>query len=76
MPIYEYTCAECHHRFEILQRLGESGDGLSCPQCGHGSVSKQFSTFAGVAAGAKSAAAAADAGCGQTNCCRTTSAFG
>jgi len=75
MPIYEYACTECHHRFEILQRLGESGDALTCPKCGHGRVTKQFSTFAGVAAGAKGAAAA-DAGCGQSNCCRTTSAFG
>ncbi len=72
MPIYEYRCAACHHRFEVLQRLGEGGDGLVCPRCGHAEVAKQFSTFAGVAAGKSSAAA--DAGCGESNCCRSTSA--
>jgi len=73
MPIYEYACATCHHRFEILQRLGETGDGLTCPTCGHEPVTKQFSTFAGVS-GAKGASA--DAGCGETNCCRTTGSYG
>jgi len=76
MPIYEYTCTACPHRFEILQRLGETGDGLTCPQCGHAHVSKQFSTFAGVAGGAGAGAASADAGCGETNCCRTAGSFG
>lgn len=73
MPIYEYACTACHHRFEILQRLGENGEGLECPKCGHQRVAKQFSTFAGVA-GDK--AASADPGCGQASCCRTAGSFG
>ena len=73
MPIYEYRCAACGERFEVLQRLGEGGAGLSCPRCGHSEVDKQFSTFAGIAGGSGSGAAA-DAGCGSSQCCRTTSA--
>ena len=25
MPLYEYRCASCDHRFEVLQRLGDDG---------------------------------------------------
>jgi len=46
MPLYEYRCTECDHRFEILQRMGEGADGLDCPSCGEPRVEKQFSTFA------------------------------
>ncbi len=46
MPIYEYRCAECGKRFEILQRLGQGAEGLTCPTCGASHLEKQFSTFA------------------------------
>jgi putative FmdB family regulatory protein len=64
MPLYEYTCADCGHRFEVLQRLGEGSEGLTCPECGAAKVEKQFSTFASASDG-KSAASGAGAGaCG------------
>ena len=65
MPIYEYRCEECDHRFEILQQLGENGDGLTCPGCGAPGLEKLFSTFAAAAEGST----AAPAGVG---CCRGT----
>ncbi len=34
MPIYEYCCQKCGHCFEVLQKLGEGGELLACPQCG------------------------------------------
>jgi putative FmdB family regulatory protein len=46
MPLYEYRCAECGKRFEILQRLGQGADGLTCPTCGASQLEKQYSTFA------------------------------
>ena len=46
MPLYEYRCEECGHRFEVLQRLGETSDGLVCPQCGRERPERQLSTFA------------------------------
>ncbi len=50
MPLYEYRCEDCGHRFEILQRLGEGAGELACPQCGKERLEKQFSTFASAAA--------------------------
>jgi putative FmdB family regulatory protein len=67
MPIYEYRCPACAHRFEVLQRMGEGADGLVCPSCGAQQVEKQFSTFA-ANAGAGSSPAAADGGCGAPGC--------
>ena len=67
MPLYEYRCGECGHRFEILQRLGEGPEGLACPRCGARRLAKQFSTFAsvgGTEGGADGPAVGAGAGCG------------
>ena len=50
MPLYEYRCSECGHRFEVLQHLGEGAEKLICPECGAASPQKQFSTFASSAA--------------------------
>lgn len=46
MPIYEYRCEACGYQFEALQRVGEDGSNLQCPECGHKKVGKQFSAFA------------------------------
>lgn len=66
MPLYEYSCRECGHRFEVLQRMNEGSEGLDCPRCGHPEVSKQFSTFAAAVAGGSTAGrgAAASGACG------------
>jgi putative FmdB family regulatory protein len=50
MPLYEYTCRACGKRFEVLQRVGASAEGVTCPACGGAEVGKQFSTFASAAA--------------------------
>ena len=66
MPLYEYSCHACSERFEVLQRMGEGGEGLSCPSCGGGAVERQLSTFAGRTGGsAESASACARPGCGS-----------
>lgn len=69
MPIYEYRCQDCGHRFEILQSLGAGGEGLACPRCAGAAPARQYSTFA-----ARSGAAAAELcppqGCGAPACCR------
>jgi putative FmdB family regulatory protein len=63
MPLYEYRCRDCGDRFEVLQRLGEGPEALSCRGCGVGSLEKQFSTFA--TAGSPSVA---DGGRGAVDC--------
>jgi len=47
MPIYEYTCKTCGHRFEALVFGGKTPD---CPECGGRRLEKLFSVF-GVAGG-------------------------
>ena len=33
MPIYEYECVDCAHRFEMKRSFSDSGD-VACPNCG------------------------------------------
>jgi putative FmdB family regulatory protein len=42
MPLYEYQCADCNKRSEVLQRLGEAPI-TACPACG-GPVKKLISS--------------------------------
>jgi putative FmdB family regulatory protein len=45
MPLYEYKCRACGHRFEELVRLGEVPE---CPRCQDAAPERLFSTSAGV----------------------------
>jgi putative FmdB family regulatory protein len=67
MPLYEYRCRDCDHRFEVLQRVGDTGDGLLCPACGAREPARQLSTFA-AGSGTKGASAAVGGGCGAPAC--------
>ncbi len=58
MPIYEYACAACGHRFETLVR---SGSEPQCPNCHSKELDKQLSVFATTAS--SSAAPAMPSGC-------------
>lgn len=41
MPTYDYTCAACNYRFEVVH--GVHGHGPeTCPNCGRGPVRKAF----------------------------------
>ena len=33
MPLYEYQCKKCHHRFERIQKFSDPHV-KKCPQCG------------------------------------------
>lgn len=50
MPIYEYECEKCHHRFEIMQRFSDRPL-KKCDKCG-GPVHKVLSAPALVFKGA------------------------
>jgi len=45
MPLYEFKCAACGHRFDELVRVDELPP---CPRCGNAAPERQFSTSAGV----------------------------
>lgn len=61
MPIFEYVCRECNHRFELLiQGAAEA----VCPQCKTTKLEKQFSAF-GVGATANWASSGTPGSCGS-----------
>lgn len=43
MPVFEYICRECGHRFEKLVRGSNAPD---CPECHGRRLEKQLSVFA------------------------------
>ena len=45
MPIYEYRCRECQHRFEKLVPVGTADSGMECPACHQKRVQKVLSVF-------------------------------
>jgi putative FmdB family regulatory protein len=57
MPIYEYVCAECGHKFEKLVLSARRAKGIQCPECGSTSVDKAISIFSGAAGGASTTSA-------------------
>lgn len=42
MPLYEYECTVCAHRFEVIQKYSDAPIDI-CPKCGS-AVSKLFSS--------------------------------
>ena len=42
MPLYEYQCDKCAHRFEVIQQYKDAPIDI-CPKCG-GEVKKLFSS--------------------------------
>ena len=43
MPLYEYQCGACGHRFEIIQKFSD-GPPDTCPKCGKGPLQRQQSS--------------------------------
>lgn len=33
MPIYEYECATCLNRFDVMCRMSEADEKKTCPKC-------------------------------------------
>jgi putative FmdB family regulatory protein len=43
LPIYEFACQDCDHRFEELVRAADPS--AACPACGSGSTARLMSAF-------------------------------
>jgi putative FmdB family regulatory protein len=43
MPLFEYSCRECHRQFELLVR---GNDTPECPSCHSTALQRRLSTFA------------------------------
>ena len=65
MPMFEYQCLACGHRFEALVVASRRPD--TCPRCASPMIEKQASTF-GMASSTGSGAPARSCGssCGRT----------
>lgn len=46
MPIYEYECRSCHHRYTAILSMKESADVPACPHCQSRDVQKLISRVA------------------------------
>ena len=63
MPMFEFTCTDCGHRFEDLMTLAELAKELpACPKCESKAVERGFSAFA--TRSGSTAGGAAGPGCG------------
>ena len=65
MPLYEYVCTGCGRKFERLQPMGATSEGVACPSCGLEKVEKQFSTFSGTTGGSDLGGFSSPGGCGS-----------
>jgi putative FmdB family regulatory protein len=72
LPIYEYACRSCDHRFEELVKVNGSPVAVDCPECGSSETARLMSAFAvrssngtdrALAAAMSSAPAAGSGGC-------------
>lgn len=66
MPLYEYSCKSCGHRFEDLVSSAAS-ENPPCPACGEKNSEKLLSTFAASTGGVNVSAPACGmkgGGCG------------
>jgi putative FmdB family regulatory protein len=46
MPVYEYKCSECGHKFEIRRSMEDGNREIKCPACGKEDAQRMFSSFA------------------------------
>ncbi len=45
MPIYEYECMDCGHRFELNRKINERDSPAKCPKCGAQHMKRAFGSF-------------------------------
>ncbi len=45
MPLYEYRCQECGHKFELRRNMSASDEPANCPECSSDQSERQVSLF-------------------------------
>ena len=65
MPIFEFSCTQCGHDFEYLQRGREKA---SCPECGSKRLEKKFSVFAATSSETMPECSGSLQGCSPKRC--------
>jgi len=54
MALYEYKCADCEDRFDLMRPMSASDDPARCPECGSTESRRVISNFASINPGASS----------------------
>jgi putative FmdB family regulatory protein len=52
MALYEYKCAECEERFDLMRPMSAADDVAECPECGSVESRRVISSFASITPGA------------------------
>ncbi|MEO0184852.1 MAG: zinc ribbon domain-containing protein [candidate division WOR-3 bacterium] len=71
MPVFEFCCKKCNHRFEDLVFKNSELSDMQCPVCGSKNIEKLFSIFGFCSKGSNgetSSAGTSCAGCERTTC--------
>jgi putative FmdB family regulatory protein len=73
MPIYEYQCPSCNHKFELLRSMSDSDKEAPCPKCKEKAkrTLSRFASFSKNSTGEVSAIAGSGnscSGCTSSNC--------
>ena len=66
MPMFEYICADCGEKYDILFKGSEKSDMIACPACTSRNYTKKFSTFSASVSGAPYSSS--DYGCASGTC--------
>lgn len=69
MPIYEYMCAGCQTKFELLRSFSRADEPAACPQCQSQDSRRLISAFASFSKGEGGVTTAiGGSSCGRGSC--------
>lgn len=68
MPMYEYRCKRCNHKFERLVSYENRETPGDCPECGCARSKRLMSSFAGHTSGGGNIGGSSCGGCSKSSC--------
>ena len=71
MALYEYKCADCEERFDLMRSMSAADEPAECPECGGTESRRLVSSFASITPGASALSSnpAMPQGGGGGGCC-------
>ncbi len=66
MPLFEYKCADCNTKYEVLHKSATNLSDVSCPNCNSKNAKKLLSTFS--ASVSDSSSSSYSGGCENGSC--------
>ncbi|MGQ9682081.1 MAG: FmdB family zinc ribbon protein [Anaerolineae bacterium] len=68
MPVYEYICQQCDHRFDLLRSMSQADQATCCPHChseGARRAPSRFASFTKGSDGSSMRVSGTGGGCGS-----------